>query len=249
MYDGSYWVWMNASIEADTATSVRVTTGAATAAKTGWCNDYQLLDKSYVHVLISTSNTAQSKLTLNINGKGAKDIYINGTVSSASNYTLPAGTYIVYYADNKYYFRTDGLLTNDVTNLCTNVNQITWCPAFTNACESVTTGSRHFYMHSDHLLYVSIECNYKNSTGATLTSYGQNTTNVFFRFENSRLSTLNGCYSEVMVDINATLYPAFATFQTINNTKYLCVALRTNVSLPTGNGNVRFTFTLSCNYN
>jgi hypothetical protein len=34
--------------------------------------------------------------------------YINGTASSATNYTLPKGTYIVFYDGTNYYFRTDG---------------------------------------------------------------------------------------------------------------------------------------------
>jgi hypothetical protein len=52
---------------------------------------------------------------LNINNKGAKPIFINGVTSSSSNYTLPAGTYFVYYNGTNYYFRTDGKLTADIT--------------------------------------------------------------------------------------------------------------------------------------
>ena len=52
---------------------------------------------------------------MNINGQGAKPIYINGTASSTSNYTLPAGSYFVYYNGTNYYFRTDGLLTAGIT--------------------------------------------------------------------------------------------------------------------------------------
>ena len=43
-------------------------------------------------VLISVGYAALTT-TLNINGTGAKPIYINGNASSASNYTLPAGSY------------------------------------------------------------------------------------------------------------------------------------------------------------
>ena len=56
------------------------------------------------------TNSSQTAITLNINGTGAKAIYINGTASSASNYTLPAGSYIAYYDGTNYQFRTDGLL-------------------------------------------------------------------------------------------------------------------------------------------
>lgn len=111
IYNGTDWVWINGGYENDTSTSARCTTGGGTAAKTAWFNDYKILDKSYVIIQMTAANTVQSKLTMNINGQGAKDIYINGTVSSSTNYTLPAGTYLVYYANNRYYFRTDGKIT------------------------------------------------------------------------------------------------------------------------------------------
>jgi hypothetical protein len=78
------------------------------------CTNYSLLSKSHLQVLLTTANTSASALTLNINGKGAKPIYINGSASSSSNYTLPAGTYFVYYNGTNYYFRTDGKLTGDL---------------------------------------------------------------------------------------------------------------------------------------
>ena len=56
----------------------------------------------------TASNTAASALTLNINSKGAKPVYINGTASGTTNYTLPAGSYLVYYDGTNYQFRTDG---------------------------------------------------------------------------------------------------------------------------------------------
>lgn len=90
-------------------------TAADTAAKAASCTNYSLLSKSYLHVLMIYANTSQTALTLNVNGKGAKPIYINGSASSASNYTLPAGTYLVYYNGTNYYFRTDGKITGDIT--------------------------------------------------------------------------------------------------------------------------------------
>ena len=63
-----------------------------------------------MHVLFSAANSVAGAITLNINGRGAKPIYINGTASSASNHTLPAGTYIAFYDGTNYHFRTDGEL-------------------------------------------------------------------------------------------------------------------------------------------
>ena len=119
MYDGTQYVWVGWALDANdnTYTSAYCSTGAGTAAKTATCTNYALLNNSYTQVLITTSNTAQSALTMNINGKGAKPIYINGLPSSASNYTLPAGSYLTYYDGTAYHFRTDGRITNISTNV------------------------------------------------------------------------------------------------------------------------------------
>ena len=97
--------WVNQTI---TYPSAYCTTAAGTAAKKASCSLYALQTNSYVHVLIGASNTSASALTLSINSTTAKPIYINGAASSSSNYTLPAGTYIVFYDGTNYYFRTDG---------------------------------------------------------------------------------------------------------------------------------------------
>ena len=112
LYDGSNWVELDYALRGNDNTypSAYCSTAAGTAAKTASCTDYALLNSSYLHVLIKTSNTAAGALTLNVNSKGAKPIFINGEASSSTNYTLPAGTYIVYYDSTAYYFRTDGLL-------------------------------------------------------------------------------------------------------------------------------------------
>lgn len=86
-------------------------TAAGTQAKEAQCTGFVLADKSYITVDLTTTNTYDGKITLNINNTGAKDIYINGEVSSSTNKTLPAGSYLVYYEDNKYYFRTDGKIS------------------------------------------------------------------------------------------------------------------------------------------
>lgn len=111
MYDGTYWVWLNNSVNANTDTIPAISwTVAGTANKIASYTSYQLLSKSYFNIVMVNSNTAKSKLTLNVNGKGAKTIYINGKVSSETNYTLPAGSYIVYYDGTNYYFNTDGTI-------------------------------------------------------------------------------------------------------------------------------------------
>lgn len=113
-YDGTYWHWFHGGYDANdnTYTSAYCSTAAGTAAKVASCTNYNLLDKSYLHIIMTTANTVQGAITLNVNSKGAKPIYINGAASSASNYTLPAGSYIIYYDGTNYYFRTDGKIEN-----------------------------------------------------------------------------------------------------------------------------------------
>lgn len=96
--------------DSDTVPQVQMNTAAATAAKAGACTYFTAKAKSYVMVNIRYANTAASAITLNVNGTGAKPIYINGAASSSSNHTLPAGSYFVYYDGTNYYFRTDEIL-------------------------------------------------------------------------------------------------------------------------------------------
>lgn len=114
---GGVWVVKNYydSGNSNTAPTVQCETAAATAAKVGTCTNYSLLAKSYTIVNLRYSNTSATALTLNVNSKGAKPIYINGTASSSTNYTLPAGSYLVYYDGTNYYFRTDGKITGSIT--------------------------------------------------------------------------------------------------------------------------------------
>lgn len=121
LYAGTYWRLCDYRNNDNTVPSAYCSTAAATAAKVASCSGYALLSKSFLHVILTASNTAASALTFNVNGKGAKPIYINGTASSSSNYTLPAGSYLVYYNGTNYYFRTDGLLTASVTGTASNV--------------------------------------------------------------------------------------------------------------------------------
>ena len=112
MYDGTYWCWLNSGVEKDTLTSAYCNTTSTTASKVASCTWYKLLAKSYLHITMTNANTSKTALTLNVNNTGAKPIYINGIASSTTNYTLPAGTYIIYYDGANYHFRTDGVLPN-----------------------------------------------------------------------------------------------------------------------------------------
>lgn len=102
--------WLRCDYNTNTVPAAYCSTAAGTAAKAATCSGYSLLANSYLHIVMTASNTSASALTLNVNSKGAKPIYINGTASSATNYTLPAGSYLIYYNGTNYYFRTDGYI-------------------------------------------------------------------------------------------------------------------------------------------
>lgn len=112
-YDGTNWMrthWENSVIY---YTSIYCTTSASNAAKTGNISSgsgYQLTAGKNFQVMMYQSNTKAGALTFNIASTGAKPIYINGQPSSATNYTLPAGEYLVYYDGTNYYFETDGTI-------------------------------------------------------------------------------------------------------------------------------------------
>lgn len=111
LYDGTNWVWISDSRHDgndNTYTTAYCSTAAGTAAKTASMTGYVLTANRYTVLTITNANTAASALTLNINGKGAKPLYINGTASSSTNHTLPAGSYIVWYDGMNYYIYNNG---------------------------------------------------------------------------------------------------------------------------------------------
>lgn len=60
-------------------------------------------------ITFTEANTYDGKITLSINGTAARDVYINGTISSSSNKTLPAGTYMIHCSNGSaagYYIET-----------------------------------------------------------------------------------------------------------------------------------------------
>ena len=104
----------------DTIVTGHCTTAGNVAAKVITCHDYTLTLGNWLQVVMKNSNTAAALITLNVNGTGAKNLYINDVISSASNASIPAGTYLIYYgtrtindvAYTGYWLRTDGNLPN-----------------------------------------------------------------------------------------------------------------------------------------
>ena len=133
--------WMRADYNTDNIPASLCTTGAGTAAKAASHSYYTAKPNSYTLVTMRYANTAASALTLNINGQGAKPIYINGVVSSATNYTLPAGTYFVFYDGTNYYFNTDGEIPN-VAESIGKPDDWTWDKSKVSYNANVTSGTQ-----------------------------------------------------------------------------------------------------------
>jgi len=108
VFDGTYWRW--ADYDSDNVYSVHAACGttASTAAKAATAYGYVLTAGETFLIRFSNANTYAGKLTLNINSQGAKDIWINGAVSSASNYNIPAGIWWCHYDGTVYHIWTDG---------------------------------------------------------------------------------------------------------------------------------------------
>ena len=114
-YDSTYDRWrINDCLNTNTNPRPFVYINTTAADKTAYCTGYAANANSYFVAVLLYDNTYANP-TLNINGKGAKPIYLNGIRPTASTSptasALVAGTYLVYYDGTNYYFRTDGEIT------------------------------------------------------------------------------------------------------------------------------------------
>jgi hypothetical protein len=87
---------------------------AATAAKVVTLPKFALATNATILVRVSTTNSATSGVTLNVNSTGAKSIYIGGAAWSTSN-QLNAGDYLATY-DGTYWKLTRVYLTDNDTH-------------------------------------------------------------------------------------------------------------------------------------
>ena len=167
--------WAN---ETQTYTSAYSTTSGSTAAKTASCSLWTATANSYLHVIMGAANSYAGAITLNVNAVGAKPIYINGAASSASNYTLPAGSYIVFYDGTNFYFRTDGKLTANITGSADGSEDLYICTygmtTATQIADAITAGKIPVCVKDDVLYvygYESSGSHYFASTGLSSLAY------------------------------------------------------------------------------
>ena len=108
-YDGTSFKW--ADYDSNSTYTGIVTAylnNAGDAAKAATSTNFRLTTGVTILLTNNAANTKAAALTLNVNSTGAKTLYINGTVSSSSNYTIPAGTYFCHYDGTYWQLWTDG---------------------------------------------------------------------------------------------------------------------------------------------
>lgn len=113
MYDGTYYRYLTAvaaaSVDQPRGANTwcgTCSTAAVTQAKTADVSNYVLTKGSLVSLTFTNGNTyVANKLTLNVNGTGAKDVYYNGAVTSSTNTcVIPAGTCVTFvFASSNYH--------------------------------------------------------------------------------------------------------------------------------------------------
>ena len=185
---GGVWRVLNYYVDGNAYTQAYCSTAAATAAKAASMSGYVATANRYVMITMTTANSSATAITMNINGTGAKAIYINGSASSTSNYTLPAGSYLVFYDGTNYHFRTDGYMpiklnavvptsaTNYYPTLTTYTSGVGWISNLnTKTRFSILEGTASAVGKSELILGNNTASGTTANSRGMLTLYSQNT--------------------------------------------------------------------------
>ena len=176
-YDGTYWRWADYDSNSNTEYIIPdayCSTAAGTAAKAATCVGFNLTNHVNVpfRIYFTVANTSAGALTLSLNSQTAKPIYINGTASSASNYTIPIGVYWCVYDGTEFLLWTDkrftGRTQGDGRNLLSafNYNASRFTP--TNPSDDINGASyTHNKVTGDS--YIQIKATEPIATGEMLT--------------------------------------------------------------------------------
>lgn len=141
MFNGTHWVWMGASYDSNTTYKnvalghgyATCSTAAATTAKVGTLSSYALTAGGIVAVKFT--NAVPANATLNINSKGAKNMFFRGAKITAG--VIKAGDIATFiYDGTQYQLLSVDRWQNDVT-------------ALQNTMGGLTLG-----IHTDGLIYL-----------------------------------------------------------------------------------------------
>ena len=129
MFNGTHWVWITSSYDSNTTyTNEKLgngygtcSTAASTTAKTATFSSYTLVKHGMVS--IKFTNAVPANATLNINSKGAKNIYYRGAKIIAN--IIKAGDIATFvYDGTQYQLIAIDRWQNDIDTLTTNLNQL-----------------------------------------------------------------------------------------------------------------------------
>ena len=110
--------------------------------KVATMKDFTLNSGVTFPITFANSNSYDGKITLNVNNTGAKDVYINNAVSSSSNKTLNAGSYICRYNGTNYYIDTSYAVTQARNaNYATSAGSATTASSCSGNSATATTAS------------------------------------------------------------------------------------------------------------
>ncbi len=103
----AWTAWKRIPDEGDYYTSAICDDAADIQNKAARFDSYVLRVNNIFQLSIGNGNSYAGAWTLNVNDTGAKTVYINGSISSSSNYNLTGGIYnVMYCSDDNYHLST-----------------------------------------------------------------------------------------------------------------------------------------------
>lgn len=130
MFNGTHWVWITNSYDANTTyTNVKLghgyatcSTAEATTAKVGTLSSYTLTTGGIVAVKFTNAVPANS--TLNINSRGAKNIYYRG--AKITDNVIKAGDVATFIYSSQYHLLSIDRWQQDIDEKADKSNAETW---------------------------------------------------------------------------------------------------------------------------
>ena len=135
-------------------------TAAATAAKTATLSGFELFAGARVCVKSTNASTISGALTLDVNGTGAKSVYVKGAATSASNaLTWSAGDILEFFYDGaNYHFlglaNQQKALEIDLASVRESVSRLNLTNATRISFRTIQNGIRIVIWSSDTELYL-----------------------------------------------------------------------------------------------
>lgn len=97
----------------NTYTTAMCETAGNVAAKVATCTNFSLYEGCALPIIFKYANTVTSNTTLNVNGTGARPLFVNAGSTSSNYGAFPAGSYLIYYSSadsGTWRLRSDGFM-------------------------------------------------------------------------------------------------------------------------------------------